>query len=56
MTDPPALTIPSTSAPSFSAGGMNLEVVMAQLQCMDVGLDTLTIKLYQVITRVGRIA
>ena len=29
---------------------------MAQLQCMDARLDTLTIEMYQVNTRVGRIA
>ena len=29
---------------------------MAQLQCMDARLDTLTTEMYQVNTRVGRIA
>ena len=29
---------------------------MAQLQCMDARLDTLSTELYQVNTRVGRIA
>ena len=52
-----APSIPSTSAPSpSSVGGVTLEVVMAQLQCMDARLDTLTTEMYQVNTRVGRIA
>ena len=37
-------------------GGVTLEAVMAQLQCMDACLDTLSTKLYQVNVRVGRIA
>ena len=45
-----------TSAPSTSAGGVTLEAVMAQLQRMDARLDTLTTELYQVNTRVDRIA
>ena len=44
-----APSIPSTSAPSpSSVGGVTLEVVMAQLQCMDAR--------HQVNTRVSRIA
>ena len=46
---------PSTSSPSTSAGGVTLEAVMVQLQHMDVCLDTLNTKLYQVNTRVSRI-
>ena len=56
MTDPPAPTIPSTFAPSSSTSGVTLEMVMAQLQCMNARLDTLTTKLYQVNTYVGCIA
>ena len=41
-----ASSTPSTSAPSSSMGGVILEVVMAQLQCMDVRLDTFTTELY----------
>ena len=46
----------STSAPSFSAGGVILETIMAQLQCMDACLDTFSDELCQVNTRVSRIA
>ena len=53
---PPASTAPSTFAPSSSAGGMTLETIMAQLVHMDARLDTLSDKLCQVNTRVGRIA
>ena len=38
-------TPPASSAPSSSAGGVTLEVVMAQLQCMDARLVTLSDKL-----------
>ena len=55
MIDPPASTIPSTSAPSLG-GGVTLEAIMAQLQSMDALLDTLNDELCQVNTRVGRIA
>ena len=48
-------TPPSTSAPS-SAGGVTLEAIIAQLECMDACLDTLTTELYHVNTRVGHIA
>ena len=47
---------PSTSATSFSAGGMTLDAIMAQLQHMDARLDTLSDELCQVNTHVGRIA
>ena len=55
MTDPPGLTIPSTFAPS-STGGVTIEVVTAQLQCMDARLDTLTAKLYQMNTHASHIS
>ena len=55
-TAPPTPSAPSTSAPSTSAGGVTLAVIMAQLQHMDARLDTLSIELYQVNTRVGHIA
>ena len=54
-TNPPASTIPSTSAPS-SGGGVTLEAIMAQFQCMDAYLDTFSDELCQVNTYVGRIA
>ena len=37
-------------------GGVTLEAIMAQLERMDARLDTLTTELYQVNTRVSRIA
>ena len=49
-------TPPAYSAPSSLAGGVTLEVVMAQLQRMDARLDTLSDELCQVNTGVGRIA
>ena len=55
MTTPPAPSIPSTSAPFSSSGGVTLEAVMVQLERIDACLDTLTIELYQVNTRVSRI-
>ena len=48
--------VPSTFAPSSSTGGVTLEAIVAQLQCMDARLDTLSDELCQVNTRVGRIA
>ena len=45
-TNPPAPTIPSTSTPSSSMSGVTLKAVMAQLQCIDAHLDTLTTELY----------
>ena len=56
-TTPPAHFAPSTSAPSSSfAGGVMLDAVMAQLECMDAHLNTLSTELYQVNTRVSCIA
>ena len=52
----PTSSAPSTSALSSSAGGVTLEAVIAQLQSMDARLDTLSDELFQVNTRVGRIA
>ena len=56
---PSSCSVPSRSTPFASApsiGDVSLGDVMAQLQCMDVHLDTLSMKLYQVNVRVGRIA
>ena len=39
---PPTPFVPSTSAPSTSAGGVTLEAIMVQFQRMDARLDTLT--------------
>ena len=47
---------PSTFAPSSSTNGVTLKDIMAQLQCMDARLDTLSDELCQVNTRMGRIA
>ena len=47
---------PSTSAPSSFVRVVTLDVIMAQLQCMDARLDTLTTEMYQVNTRVSHIA
>ena len=55
MVAPPTSLAPSTSAPSSSAGGVTLNAIMVQLQCIDARLDTLSDKLYQVNTRVSRI-
>ena len=51
----PSRSAPSTSAPSSSLGDVTLGDIMAQLQHMDARLDTLSIELYQVNVRVGRI-
>ena len=57
MATPPALSVPSTSAPSSSsAGGVMLEAVIVQLERMDARLDTLTTELYQVNTHASRIS
>ena len=56
MIDPAVLTIPFTSTPSSLDGGVTLEAIMAQLQCMDARLDTLSDELCQVNTYVGCIA
>ena len=53
---PPTPSAPSTSTPFSSAGGVTLDVIMAQLQCMDARLDTLSDELCQVNTCVGCIA
>ena len=45
-TSPPTPSAPSTFAPSTSMGGVTLDVNMAQLQCMDARLDTLSTELY----------
>ena len=55
-TDPPATTIPSTSAPSSLSGGVTLKAIMVQLQYMDAHLDTLSDDLCQANTHVSRIA
>ena len=55
-TAPLTPSAPSISAPSSSASGVTIDVIMAQLQRMDACLDTLTNELCQVNTRVGRIA
>ena len=51
----PSHYAPFTSAPS-SSSNVSLGDVMAQLQCMDARLNTLSTELYQVNVRVGRIA
>ena len=53
---PPAPSTPSTSTPFSSVGGVTLKVVMAQFQCMDALLDTLSDELCQVNTYVSGIA
>ena len=50
-----ASAVPSTSAPSSLTGGVTLKAIIAQLQCMDARLGTLTDELCQVNTRVSRI-
>ena len=56
LTALPTPSAPSTSVPSTYVGGVTLDAIMAQLQCMDARLDTLSTKLYQVNTRVSHIA
>ena len=56
MATPLASSAPSTSAPSSFTGGVTLEEVMAQFQCMDARLDTLSDELCQVNTRICHIA
>ena len=56
MAAPPTPSAPSTSTPFSSAGGVTFDAVIAQFQCMDAHLDTLTIEMCQVNTCVGRIA
>ena len=55
-TAPLTPSAPSTFAPSSSASGVTIDVIMAQLQRMDACLDTFTNELCQVNTSVGRIA
>ena len=50
-----ASAVPSTSAPSSLTGGVTFKAIIAQLQCMDARLGTLTDELCQVNTRVSRI-
>ena len=51
----PSRSTRSTSTPSSSTSDVSLGDIMVQLQCMDARLDTLSIKLYQVNVRLGRI-
>ena len=51
----PSHSAPSTSAPPSSLGDVTLRDIMAQLQRMDVRLDTLSMELYQVNVRIDRI-
>ena len=53
---PPTPLALSTSTPSTFEGGVTLDVIMVQFQCMDARLDTITIEMFQVNTCVGRIA
>ena len=46
MAAPPTPSAPSTSAPFTSPGGVTLDAIMVQLQCMDARLDTLSTELY----------
>ena len=52
----PTPSAPSTSAPFTLIGGVTLDAIMAQFQCMDASLDTLSTELYQVNTRISCIA
>ena len=47
---PAASAVPSTFAPSSLTSDVTLEAIMAQLQCMDACLDTLSDELCQVNT------
>ena len=51
-----AATAPFTSVSLSFVGEVTLEAIMAQLVHMDARLDTLSDELFQVNTRVGRIA
>ena len=53
---PPTPSTPSTSAPSSSAGGVTLDVIMAQFQHMDARLDILSDELCQLNTYISHIA
>ena len=52
----PTPSAPSTSTPSSSVGGVTLDAIMTQLQCMDAHLDTFSDELCQVNTHVSHIA
>ena len=55
--NPATSDVPSSSAPSTSTtGGVTLKAIMAQLQCMDARLDSLTDEMCQVNTCLGCIA
>ena len=56
LTTPSSRLTPSISAPPSSSGDVSLGDIMAQLQRMDARLDTLSMELYQVNVRAGRIA
>ena len=56
MAAPPTPLAPSTSAPSSSMSRETFEDIMAQFQCMDACLNTLSGEFRQVNTSVGRIA
>ena len=56
MATPPASSTSSPSLPSFSVGGVTIEAIMVQLQCMDACLDNLSDELCQVTTCVSCIA
>ena len=49
-------TLPASTAPSSSVGGVTLEAIITQLVWVDVRLDTLNEELCQVNTHVSRIA
>ena len=53
---PASFVVPSTFTPSSSNDDVTIEAIMAQIQCMDTRLGTLSDKLCQVNTRVGCIA
>ena len=55
-TAPPIPSTWFTSTPSTSVGGVTLDAIMAQPQHVYVHIDTLSTELYQVNTRVSRIA
>ena len=56
MAAPPISSAPSTSVFFSFASRVTINAIMAQLQCMDACLDTLSDELCQVNTRVDRIA
>ena len=53
---PPTPLTPSTSASFSSVGGVTLDAIMTQFQRINARLDTLSDKLCQVNTHIGRIA